>query len=99
MIHYFIFNDKIFKWRHWLIVSALLFTQISLNQKLSSLEAQGLSVASFHSFKKDSGLMKILSFGHLPSVVDWLWIQALSGGGWYNAVQLRVRHSSILIWI
>jgi hypothetical protein len=52
--------------------------QAVLNVQLRTLEVAWVAPIDETQRRWDPRVFRVLSFGHLPSTVDWLWIQALS---------------------
>ena len=54
-------------------------TQVELNHRVKLSEPRPPESASEILLRPDSGLVRALSFGHLSSVIDSTWIQAMAG--------------------
>lgn len=49
-----------------------------LNAQMRDLDSAAAPPAVERQSKMDPGLFKVLTFGHLPAAIDWLWIQTLA---------------------
>jgi hypothetical protein len=62
----------------WALFFPVLFLgQVLLNLHLWKAERLSVEVSSEKAFKSDPTLSKVLSFGHIGVVIDWIWLNCL----------------------
>lgn len=62
----------------WMVLAALFFLQATANEWLYRLQEIARPAVHSDQVQKNPELYRVLSFGHLPSAVDWLWIVSLT---------------------
>jgi hypothetical protein len=64
--------------RSWVMMVFLMGAMFSLSHALFRMRLELPQVAPGAAAKKDPALYEVLSFGHLPALVDWVWITTLA---------------------
>ncbi len=59
------------------VLLACLAAQVSLNLHLNDASKVKVPAQGENAHRWDPRLFKMLSFGHLPAAIDWMWIQVL----------------------
>jgi len=60
------------------VIGLLFWLQIELNQRVTECNLMPLSSNSNVLLRPDAGLVRLLSFGQLSSMIDWIWIRAMA---------------------